>query len=335
MTKKRHSDSVNHKPYGFTLIELLVSTVISSLHFLTQKSAIETKQRSPLFLKEKGGAGERENFFSREKKFSLSPAHSFTLIELLVVIAIIAILAAILLPALNRARQMGIKASCINNLKQNATAFAMYADANDDYMPLPHNRWVWSTLMSEIMGMSNNLPNVSAADKAGKAYDHVFRAATDPIFVCPGQGIDIKPTMETPTLPNPVAFATTYRPTVCEPGDAVGGKRSGGWGIGSTTQGAFPATKKYNEIYDGSIVMAECYYANEYSSGNKFTMLVPTSTPLTRHYWRQNLNNNFASHHVNGVNFQRHSGSSNVIIKDGHVETITTSSEIDDNYVLK
>ena len=45
----------------FTLIELLVSTVISSLHFLTQKTAIETKQRIPLFLKEKGGAGEREN----------------------------------------------------------------------------------------------------------------------------------------------------------------------------------------------------------------------------------------------------------------------------------
>ena len=42
------------------------------------------KENTSLFLKEKGGAGERENFFSREKKFSLSPAHShFTLIELL------------------------------------------------------------------------------------------------------------------------------------------------------------------------------------------------------------------------------------------------------------
>ena len=80
------------KRHGFTLIELLVSTVISSWHFFAQKSAVETEQRSPLFLKEKGGAGERENFFSREKKFSLSPAHSFTLIELLVVIAIITIL---------------------------------------------------------------------------------------------------------------------------------------------------------------------------------------------------------------------------------------------------
>ena len=59
----------------------------------------------------------------------------FTLIELLVVIAIIAILAAILLPALNSARERGRAAACINNLKQIATGGMMYSDQTDGMCP--------------------------------------------------------------------------------------------------------------------------------------------------------------------------------------------------------
>ncbi len=58
-------------------------------------------------------------------------ANGFTLIELLVVIAIIAVLMAILMPALNRAREQGKRAACLNNVKQMTLAWTMYADDND------------------------------------------------------------------------------------------------------------------------------------------------------------------------------------------------------------
>ena len=54
----------------------------------------------------------------------------FTLVELLVVIAIIALLMAILMPALNRARELGRRAVCMGNLKQLALAWVMYSDEN-------------------------------------------------------------------------------------------------------------------------------------------------------------------------------------------------------------
>src|SRR2546428_13463634 len=95
----------------------------------------------------------------------------FTVVELLVVIAVIAILAALLLPALARAKESARRARCASDLKQIVLAACMYADENDDRFPAQQDDGV----------------AVSAAGGDGRNYyDLLMPLANNPeVWVCP------------------------------------------------------------------------------------------------------------------------------------------------------
>lgn len=237
---------------------------------------------------------------------------TFTLVELLVVIGIIALLSALLLPALGKAKAAGTRIACASNMRQVYVGVAAYAgDFGGQMPPTDCNANYIYFLLDYVR-----------SGKIGGTYNQAVQFLDmSGVYFCPA----ISKASQSPIWAN-AAEGQYYLSDYYSTGRQTADRRCGGW---NSTLAADWNYRRLDDIKPGSIILTEAYYYTQSGSGVS-GLSSPFNNPKLASF-----TNDFSA--FRGAAWANHGRSANFLFVDGHVQSYTFSVNrlFDDDWIPK